>query len=65
MYGISILSLVSTASRRNWSVFLFLEEEKENSVSLGTLHTQLWERGSLAPEGNHQNWLLGHYATFF
>lgn len=34
MYGISILSLVSTASLRNWSVFLFLEEGKENSVSL-------------------------------
>lgn len=33
MYGISILSLVSTASLRNWSVFFFLEEGKENSVS--------------------------------
>ena len=38
MYGISILSLVSTASLRNWSVFLFLEEGKENSVSLDQRH---------------------------
>lgn len=52
MYGISILSLVSTASLRNWSVFLFLEEGKENSVSLGhrcglgaTLFTQPREEG--------------------
>ena len=36
MYGISILSLVSTASLRNWSVFLFLEEGKQCvSGSLG------------------------------
>lgn len=52
MYGISILSLVSTASLRNWSVFLFLEEGKEKSVSLGqrqglgaTLFTQPREEG--------------------
>lgn len=37
MYGISILSLVSTASLRNWSVFLFLEEGEEN------MH--LWVKG--------------------
>lgn len=56
MYGISILSLVSTASLRNWSVFLFLEEGKENSVSLdqgqGGHHTvcsALEEDGPPAP----------------
>lgn len=38
MYGISILSLVSTASLRNSSVFLFLEDGKENSVSLDQRH---------------------------
>lgn len=58
MYGISILSLVSTASLRNWSVFLFLEEGKENSVSPGQRHgltatplTRLWVGGvPLAPD---------------
>lgn len=55
MYGISILSLVSTASLRNWSVFLFLDEGKEK-VSLG--HRQglsvavLTQPGGSGPTGS-------------
>lgn len=35
VYGINILSLVSTASLRNWFVFFFLEERKEKRVPSG------------------------------
>lgn len=51
MYGISILSLVSTASLRNSSVFLFLEEGKENMRLWVKGMARCWPRGSQASSG--------------